>query len=62
MDKNKKYIAGQCGMVDSAVWRSFESKIFSNLIGKEVISINSKYYRPTEVYYLVGEPTKAKLC
>ena len=29
-------------------------------IGKEVISIDPKYFRPTEVDLLVGDPTKAK--
>ena len=28
--------------------------------GKEVLSIDPNYYRPTEVDYLVGDPTKAK--
>jgi GDPmannose 4,6-dehydratase len=29
-------------------------------IGKEVLSVDPSYYRPTEVDYLVGDPTKAK--
>ena len=29
-------------------------------IGKEILSIDSKYFRPTEVDLLVGDPTKAK--
>ena len=29
-------------------------------IGKEVLSIDPNYYRPTEVDFLVGDPTKAK--
>ena len=29
-------------------------------IGKEVLSIDSKYFRPTEVDMLIGDPTKAK--
>lgn len=29
-------------------------------IGKEVLSIDEKYYRPTEVDLLIGDPTKAK--
>jgi GDPmannose 4,6-dehydratase len=28
--------------------------------GKEVLSVDPNYYRPTEVDYLVGDPTKAK--
>ena len=29
-------------------------------IGKEVLSVDKKYFRPTEVEYLLGDPTKAK--
>ena len=29
-------------------------------IGKEVLAIDSKYFRPTEVDLLIGDPTKAK--
>ena len=29
-------------------------------IGKEILSIDPKYFRPTEVDLLVGDPTKAK--
>ena len=29
-------------------------------IGKEVLSIDPKYFRPTEVDLLIGDPTKAK--
>jgi GDPmannose 4,6-dehydratase len=29
-------------------------------IGKEVLAINPKYFRPTEVDLLIGDPTKAK--
>ena len=29
-------------------------------IGKEVLSIDQKYFRPTEVDHLIGDPTKAK--
>ena len=28
--------------------------------GKEVINVDSNYYRPTEVDLLIGDPTKAK--
>ena len=30
------------------------------LIGKEVIAVDKKYYRPTEVDLLIGDPTKAQ--
>ena len=29
-------------------------------IGKDVLSVDSSYFRPTEVDLLVGDPTKAK--
>ena len=29
-------------------------------IGKEVVSVDPKYYRPTEVDLLLGDPSKAK--
>lgn len=35
MNKSLKiYIAGHRGMVESAVWRALEAKVYSNLIGK----------------------------
>ena len=29
-------------------------------IGKEILSVDPKYFRPTEVDLLIGDPTKAK--
>jgi GDPmannose 4,6-dehydratase len=29
-------------------------------IGKEVVAVDAKYFRPTEVELLLGDPTKAK--
>ena len=29
-------------------------------IGKEVLNVDPKYFRPTEVDLLIGDPTKAK--
>ena len=29
-------------------------------IGKEVLSVDASYFRPTEVDLLIGDPTKAK--
>ena len=29
-------------------------------IGKEVLSVDPKYFRPTEVELLIGDPTKAR--
>ena len=34
--------------------------LFQIEIGKEVLSIDPSYFRPTEVDLLIGDPTKAK--
>ena len=34
--------------------------LFQIEIGKEVLSIDPAYFRPTEVDLLIGDPTKAK--
>ena len=36
------------------------NSLFQIEIGKEVLSIDSSYFRPTEVDLLIGDPTKAK--
>jgi GDPmannose 4,6-dehydratase len=36
-----------------------KANIASLLIGKEVLAVDPKYYRPTEVDLLIGDPTKA---
>jgi GDPmannose 4,6-dehydratase len=41
--------------------KSCSNPEFQLEIGKEVIAIDPKYYRPTEVELLLGDPTKAKL-
>jgi len=43
-------------------WRGKDEneKGFLKSSGKEVVSIDAKYYRPTEVDLLLGDPTKAK--
>ena len=35
-------------------------KIFQIEIGKEVLSVDPTYFRPTEVDLLIGDPSKAK--
>ncbi len=37
-----------------------EKNEFKNLIGREVVSIDPRYFRPTEVDLLVGDATKAR--
>ena len=34
--------------------------LFQIEIGKEVLSVDPSYFRPTEVDLLIGDPTKAK--
>ena len=44
-------------------WLKLQSVIILNIqleIGKEVLAIDPKYFRPTEVDLLIGDPTKAK--
>lgn len=36
------------------------SKLISNLLGKKVLQIDPKYFRPTEVELLIGDSTKAR--
>ena len=45
---------------EKAFIKACHDKKYQLKIGKEVLSIDSNYYRPTEVDYLVGDPTKAK--
>lgn len=55
---NKKYtdiISSNSNVISSEVEKSFSIKI-----GQEVINIDPKYFRPTEVDLLIGDPTKAK--
>ena len=46
---------------EKAFIKACHDKKYQLKIGKEVLSIDSNYYRPTEVDYLVGDPTKAKV-
>ena len=49
------------GSNEKAFIKACHDKNYQLQIGKEVLSIDSNYYRPTEVDYLVGDPTKAKV-
>jgi GDPmannose 4,6-dehydratase len=40
--------------------KACENPEFQIAIGKEVIAVDKKYYRPTEVDLLIGDPTKAQ--
>ena len=39
---------------------SSNNKKYNLKVGQEVVSVNSAYYRPTEVDLLIGNPSKAK--
>ena len=48
------------GKEEKAIVKACNNKDYQLEIGKEILSIDPNYYRPTEVDYLVGDPTKAK--
>lgn len=48
------------GINEIAVIESCSNKNYDLEIGKEVLAIDPKYFRPTEVDLLIGDPTKAK--
>jgi GDPmannose 4,6-dehydratase len=48
------------GVNEIAKIKSCSNKEYQLKIGKEVLSIDKKYYRPTEVDLLIGDPSKAK--
>jgi GDPmannose 4,6-dehydratase len=48
------------GVNEIATVKSCSNPIYNLEVGKEVLSIDPKYFRPTEVDLLIGDPTKAK--
>jgi GDPmannose 4,6-dehydratase len=48
------------GVNEKAFVVSCDNKQFQLELGKEVLSIDPSYFRPTEVDLLIGDPTKAK--
>ena len=48
------------GVNEIAVIASSSNKKYNLEIGKEVLGVDVKYFRPTEVDLLIGDPTKAK--
>ena len=48
------------GVHEIAVIASSSNEKYKLEIGKEVLGVDSKYFRPTEVDLLIGDPTKAK--
>ncbi len=45
---------------ERAIVKSSSNPEFNVFPGQEVVAIDSRYYRPTEVELLIGDPTKAK--
>lgn len=48
------------GEQETAIIKACSMPQYQLEIGKEVLSVDPKYYRPTEVDLLIGDPTKAK--
>jgi GDPmannose 4,6-dehydratase len=48
------------GINETAVVVKSDNKDFNLKEGQEVVKIDAKYFRPTEVELLIGDPTKAK--
>lgn len=48
------------GVNEKGYIKSCKSKDYQLEIGKEVVAVDSKYFRPTEVDLLIGDATKAK--
>ncbi len=48
------------GVHEKAYIKSCNNPDYQLEIGKEVLSVDEKYFRPTEVDLLIGDPTKAK--
>ena len=48
------------GKDEKAIVKACNNNNYQLETGKEVLSVDPNYYRPTEVDYLVGDPTKAK--
>lgn len=48
------------GVNEIAVIASSSNENYKLEIGKEVLGVDAKYFRPTEVDLLIGDPTKAK--
>ncbi len=48
------------GLFEKGLVKSSKNKKYQIEIGKEVVNVDSKYFRPTEVDLLIGDATKAK--
>ena len=48
------------GVSEKAYVKKCNNPKYQIEVGKEVLSVDPKYFRPTEVDLLIGDPTKAK--
>lgn len=48
------------GEKETAVVKSCSNSSYQLSVGKKVVAVDAKYFRPTEVELLIGDPTKAK--
>jgi GDPmannose 4,6-dehydratase len=48
------------GIEEKGFIKSCNNPLYQVEIGKEVLSVDEKYFRPTEVDLLIGNPSKAK--
>jgi GDPmannose 4,6-dehydratase len=48
------------GLEEVAKVKSCSNPLYNLEVGREVLLIDPKYFRPTEVDLLIGDPTKAK--
>jgi GDPmannose 4,6-dehydratase len=48
------------GILEKAIVKSCSNNKYQLKIGHEVLAVDPKYYRPTEVDLLIGDPSKAK--
>jgi GDPmannose 4,6-dehydratase len=48
------------GIDEKGIITACENEKYQVVIGKEVVAIDPKYFRPTEVELLIGDPTKSK--
>jgi GDPmannose 4,6-dehydratase len=48
------------GVHEIATIAACKNPLYQVEIGKEVVAVDPRYFRPTEVELLIGDPTKAK--
>ncbi|WP_274475376.1 GDP-L-fucose synthase family protein [Mangrovimonas aestuarii] len=53
---SKIYIAGHCGMVGSAIWRSLEKKGYTNLIGRTSKELDLRNQLAVETFFRSEQP------